>query len=185
MISILPTELPGVQVLRGRLYADDRGYFTERYRKSELAAVGINDEFVQDNLSKSSKFTLRGLHYQEPNAQGKLLFVVSGRIFDVVVDIRVGSPTFKKWISVELTEVPGDMLWVPPGFAHGFMALEDDTHVIYKVTDYWAPECEHTIHWNDPELAIDWPAAPPILNDKDSTAPNLRDVSMLPEFTAS
>lgn len=180
-MKFVPTDLPGVMIVQSQKFDDQRGYFTERFRKSALTELGPDLDFVQDNLSKSKKYTLRGLHYQEPKAQGKLISVVSGRIFDVAVDIRSGSPRFRKWVSVELSEDNGAMLWVPPGFAHGFMALEDETRVVYKVTEYWAPDCEHVIRWNDPELAIDWPMNTPLLNDKDSGAPLLSDVQRLPE----
>ena len=181
-MKILATDLAGVMIVQSRRYDDDRGYFSERFRMASLTELGVDLNFVQDNLSKSRKHTLRGLHYQEPKAQGKLISVISGRIFDVAVDIRKGSPSFKKWVAVELTEDNGKMLWVPPGFAHGFLALEDDTRVIYKVTDYWAPDCEHAIRWNDPDLAIDWPVTTPLLNDKDAGAPELANVERLAEY---
>ena len=181
-MKILATDLAGVMIVQSRRFDDDRGYFSERFRAASLAELGVDLNFVQDNLSKSRKHTLRGLHYQEPKAQGKLISVISGRIFDVAVDIRKGSPSFKKWVAVELTEDNGKMLWVPPGFAHGFLALEDDTRVIYKVTDYWAPDCEHAIRWNDPDLAIDWPVTTPLLNDKDAGAPELANVERLAEY---
>ena len=181
-MKILATDLAGVMIVQSRRFDDDRGYFSERFRMTSLTELGVDLNFVQDNLSKSRKHTLRGLHYQEPKAQGKLISVVSGRIFDVAVDIRKGSPSFKKWVAVELTEDNGKMLWVPPGFAHGFLALEDDTRVIYKVTDYWAPDCEHAIRWNDPDLAIDWPVTTPLLNDKDAGAPELANVERLAEY---
>lgn len=181
-MKILATDLAGVMIVQSRRFDDERGYFSERFRMTSLTGLGVDLNFVQDNLSKSRKHTLRGLHYQEPKAQGKLISVISGRIFDVAVDIRKGSPNFKKWVAVELTEDNGKMLWVPPGFAHGFLALEDDTRVIYKVTDYWAPDCEHAIRWNDPDLAIDWPVTTPLLNDKDAGAPELANVERLAEY---
>ena len=137
---------------------------------------------MQDNHSRSQRGVLRGLHYQEPNAQGKLVRCTRGAIFDVAVDIRRGSPTFGKWYGVELNEKNQQMLWVPVGFAHGFCALVDDTDVLYKVTAFYDPKSERSIIWNDPDLAIDWPVREPRLAPKDAAAPRLRDAVALPSF---
>lgn len=161
------------------VYADDRGFFLESYN---AAAFGIATEsnvtFVQDNHSRSSKGVLRGLHYQlHPMAQGKLVRIVRGSILDVAVDIRRSSPTFGEWFAVELTEDNHKQLWVPPGFAHGFLTLSDHVDLLYKVTEYYSPEHDRGIRWDDPDIGIDWPdiGMSPILSDKDRDAPFLRD----------
>ena len=162
-----------------RAFANGRGFFLESYRESDFRANGITFDFKQDNHSKSSKNVLRGLHYQlEPYAQGKLLKVVTGRIFDVAVDIRKGSPTFGNWVSAELSEENKQMLWIPPGFAHGFLSLEDNTNVLYKSTNEYNKESERGILWNDPEIGIKWSVSNPILSEKDKKHPLLKEADI-------
>ena len=172
-------EIPGVILITPKVFSDERGFFMESYKESEFKANGINFEFKQDNHSKSSKNVLRGLHYQlEPYAQGKLVRVITGKIFDVAVDIRKGSPTFGKWVSAELSEDNKKMLWIPPGFAHGFLSLEDNTNVLYKSTNEYNKESERGISWNDPEIGIKWPINNPLLSDKDKKHPVLKNADI-------
>lgn len=166
-----------------RRFPDDRGWFAEVYKESEFATAEIAGPFLQDNHSVSARGTLRGLHYQlPPHAQGKLVRVVRGRVWDVVVDIRRGSVTWGKWVGVELSAENGEMLWVPPGFAHGFVALEDDTHLTYKCTAEYHRDSERAIRWDDPDLAIAWPTlsggAEYRLSEKDAAAPPLADAEV-------
>jgi len=163
--------------LQPRRFADSRGWFSETYSRRVLSEHGVASEFVQDNQSVSaSRGTIRGLHLQvEPHAQGKLVRVLRGRIFDVAVDLRVDSPTYRRYVGVELSASEGNQLWIPSGFAHGFCTLEPDTEVLYKVTDYYTPSAERSILWNDPELNISWPleTSAASLSDKDRSAPSL------------
>lgn len=175
---------PGVIVIEPTIYEDDRGFFFESFNKRDFSYLtGTEVTFVQDNHSKSSQGVLRGLHYQIQQAQGKLVRVIEGSIFDVAVDIREGSPTFGKWFGIELTAENKKQVWVPPDFAHGFLVLSEVAQVLYKSTDYYAPEHERSIRWDDPELAINWPALPidPLLSNKDKKAASLRDAD-LPQF---
>jgi dTDP-4-dehydrorhamnose 3,5-epimerase len=168
--------IPDVVLVEADVYADDRGYFEETYKRSVFAEHGIEIDFPQDNASRSAAGVLRGLHFQNPpHAVGKLVGVLKGSVFDVAVDIRIGSPTYGRWESATLTGGEGTMLWVPEGFAHGFLALEPSI-VIYKMSGEYAPDHEHCIVWNDPDLAIEWPLSEPILSPKDAEAPRLRDV---------
>jgi dTDP-4-dehydrorhamnose 3,5-epimerase len=175
--------IPDVMLITPVKFGDARGFFSETYNAAALRALGLEATFVQDNHSLSTqKGVVRGLHFQRlPHAQGKLVRVVRGRIFDVAVDIRAGSSTFGKHVSVELSADNWQQMWVPEGFAHGFCTLEDNTEVIYKVTDYYAPECDAGIQWNDPELGIEWPisAREAVLSEKDSRLPNFLE---LPEY---
>lgn len=168
-MNVLPTEIPDVVILEPRVFQDDRGFFLESFNAKAFAdKAGITEPFVQDNHSRSTQNVLRGLHYQIEQAQGKLVRAVVGSIFDVAVDIRRSSPTFGQWVSCILTAENKRMLWVPPGFAHGFLVLSDVAEVLYKATDYYAPQHERSILWNDPTIAIDWPLADdPILSPKD------------------
>ena len=168
-MKILPTALPEVLVIEPRVFGDDRGHFFESHNQREFeAATGVQANFVQDNQSRSKKNVLRGLHYQNPQPQGKLLRVLAGEVFDVVVDIRRGSPDFGKYCSIALSADNHLSIWVPPGFAHGFLVVSDYADVHYKTTDYYAPQHEQCILWNDPHLAIEWPlAGPPELSAKD------------------
>jgi dTDP-4-dehydrorhamnose 3,5-epimerase len=173
-MKVLPTALPGVLILEPTVFRDERGFFLESFNQRSFdQAVGRHVEFVQDNHSCSSRGVLRGLHYQlAPHAQGKLVRVVRGSAFDVAVDLRRDSPTFARWIGATLDAESQRQLWIPPGFAHGFLALEDDTHFLYKTTDFYARECERTIAWNDPTLAIQWPelGSMPLLAPRDAAA---------------
>ena len=165
-----PTAIPEVLVLEPQVFGDSRGFFYESYnaRKFEQA-TGLQVNFVQDNHSRSVRNVLRGLHYQIRQPQGKLVRVAQGSIYDVVVDLRRGSPFFGRWVGVELSAENRCQLWVPPGFAHGFVVTSDVAECLYKTTDYWAPEHERSLLWNDPELGIDWPlSGPPILSGKDA-----------------
>lgn len=173
-VKAQPTEIPDVVLYETGIARDDRGYFQETYSTPMLAKVGLEATFLQDNVSKSRRGTLRGLHYQiHPHATGKLVRVVRGSIFDVAVDIRRGSPTFGKWVARTLTEENHLSIWIPPGFAHGFQSLEDETLVLYKCTVIHTPESERSIHYADPTLAIDWPVASPLVAPKDAAAPPL------------
>ena len=164
------TEIPDVIVLEPKVFADARGHFVETYNRRTLRdAIGLDLEFVQDNQSFSKRNVLRGLHYQIRQPQGKLVQVLDGKIYDVAVDLRRGSPTFRKWTAVELSAAAHSMLWVPAGFAHGFLVRSEQALVQYKVTDYYAPQHERTILWNDPTLGIQWPIdTQPVLNEKDA-----------------
>jgi dTDP-4-dehydrorhamnose 3,5-epimerase len=171
------TKLDGVVLIKPRLFSDDRGFFFESYNEKALASAGIPHHFVQDNHSRSSKNVLRGLHYQIRQPQGKLVRVVIGAVFDVAVDLRKGSLTFGKWVGEVLSAQNRDMLWVPPGFAHGFLVLSDWAEVLYKTTDYYAPQFERTIRWDDPDIGIDWPlTGNPQLSAKDKLGQSMRDV---------
>jgi len=173
---VLPTKLDGVYIVEPQVFYDDRGFFLETYHQRKYAETGINCNFVQDNLSRSVRGTLRGLHYQLEYAQAKLIQVIKGVVFDVVVDIRRGSPSFGQWAAVNLSEENKRQLFVPEGFAHGFCVLSEAAEVVYKCTDFYAPEDEGGILWSDPDIAIDWPIANPLLSDKDSRLPYLADV---------
>jgi dTDP-4-dehydrorhamnose 3,5-epimerase len=152
----IPTSLPGVFVLEPRVFGDERGFFLESFNERAMRELGIEEHFVQDNHSCSSRNVLRGLHYQIRQTQGKLVRVVEGEILDVAVDLRRSSPTFSRWDAVRLSGENKRMLWIPRGFAHGFCVISEKAHVFYKTTDYYAPEHERTLAWNDPELGIDW-----------------------------
>lgn len=182
-LVVKQTPLPGVLVLEPRVFADDRGFFLESYQTARYEAAGVVGPFVQDNFSRSCKATVRGLHFQEPKAQGKLVQVTRGTIFDVVVDVRRGSPTFAKWFGLELSGDAPKQLWIPPGFAHGFCVTSDVADFHYKCTAAYAPEAERSIRWNDPVLAIAWPVTQPLLSAKDAAAPLLADAPVLPVYT--
>lgn len=172
-MNVQPTAIEGVFVLEPKVFGDARGFFMESYnRRAFREATGLDIDFVQDNHSRSRKGVLRGLHYQIQQPQGKLVRVTSGAVFDVAVDIRRGSPTFGRWVGVELSADNHRQLWVPPGMAHGFVVLSDSADFLYKTTDYYAPQFERSIAWNDPTIGIDWPLAAhgitePLLSDKD------------------
>ncbi|MEO0907568.1 MAG: dTDP-4-dehydrorhamnose 3,5-epimerase [Pseudomonadota bacterium] len=177
-MKVLETEIPGLLIIEPRVFGDARGFFMETWNEAAFAKAGLDLNFVQDNHSRSQKGVLRGLHFQNPGPQGKLVRVTNGAVFDVAVDLREGSPTFAKWVGVELSARNQRMFWVPEGFAHGFLTLEDDTDFLYKCTAPYAPDCEHTLAWDDPELGIDWPVTriDPIVSDKDAQGLSLADV---------
>jgi dTDP-4-dehydrorhamnose 3,5-epimerase len=168
--------IPEIILIEPKKYGDARGFFMETYKYSDFARTGIKEYFVQDNYSRSSMGVLRGLHYQKnPNAQGKLVQCIKGRIFDVAVDIRRGSPTFRRWVSAELSEDNNLMLYVPPAFAHGFVVLSESADVVYKCTGEYVPQDDRGIIWNDPDLGITWPVKDPLLSEKDTRHPLLKD----------
>jgi dTDP-4-dehydrorhamnose 3,5-epimerase len=178
-----PTAIPDVVLIRPKVFGDPRGYFFESWEERKFATAGIDAKFVQDNQSRSARNILRGLHYQIQQAQGKLVRVVTGAVFDVVVDIRRSSPTFGRWVGVTLTEENHHMLWVPPGLAHGFLVLSESADFLYRCTDFWAPSHERAIAWNDPDLNIAWPlpsGVQPILSAKDVAAKSFRDAEYFP-----
>jgi len=176
-----PTALPEVLLIEPRVFGDARGFFFESYNRRALTAVGVGEEFVQDNHSRSARGVLRGLHYQVQHAQGKLVRVTEGEVFDVVVDLRRSSPTFARSVGVNLSAENRRMLWIPPGFAHGFLVLSDVAEFLYKTTDYWYPEFERTLLWNDPALGIDWPlTGAPMLAAKDSAGAPLAQAEAYP-----
>jgi dTDP-4-dehydrorhamnose 3,5-epimerase len=175
-MKVTPLAIAEVLLLTPRIFRDDRGYFLETYSTRAFPEQEPPVRFVQDNLSFSSKGTLRGLHLQHPNDQGKLVMAVTGAIWDVAVDVRRGSPTFGKWVAAELNDETRDQLYIPPGFAHGFCVLSETAHVHYKCTDLYAPASEQGIRFDDPDIAIDWPVDAPMLSPKDEAAPFLKDV---------
>jgi dTDP-4-dehydrorhamnose 3,5-epimerase len=168
-LNVIKTDIPGVLIIEPRVFGDDRGFFYESWQQDRYRAAGLPQKFVQDNVSQSRHGVLRGLHLQNPNAQGKLVYVLRGRVFDVAVDVRVGSPTFGKWTSVELSADNKRQFYIPPGLAHGFCVTSEDALFSYKCTDNYRPEAEVTIAWDDPTLAIAWPLANPTLSAKDLT----------------
>jgi dTDP-4-dehydrorhamnose 3,5-epimerase len=168
-MKLVPTDLPGVLIIEPRVFGDERGFFIETWNQAKFAEAGLDVRFVQDNHSRSAKGVLRGIHYQLTQPQGKLVRVVSGSVYDVAVDMRRSSPDFGRWTGVELSAENKRMLWVPPGFGHGFLTLADDTDFLYKCTAHYAPEDEQCVAWDDPEIAIEWPlwGIEPILSAKD------------------
>lgn len=182
-MNVQPTDLPGVLVVEPRVYGDERGWLVETYSRDRYRAAGIAGEFVQDNLSSSIQHTLRGLHYRVRASQGKLVQVTRGAIFDVAVDVRASSPTRGRWVGVELSAETHRQLWIPPGFAHGFLALSEVADVHYKLTHPYVAEDERGIAWNDPDLAIAWPlpdGRTPLVSPRDRSAPRLRDAELVP-----
>ncbi len=180
-MKVTPTALPGVLVVEPRVFGDDRGFFFESWNARALGQAGVDAAFVQDNHSRSRRGVLRGLHYQIEHAQGKLVRVVIGEAFDVVVDLRRSSPTFGQNLGISLSADNRKMLWVPPGFAHGFLAVSDSVDFLYKTTDYWHAQHERTLLWNDPALGIDWPlAGEPVLAAKDAAGTPLAQAELYP-----
>lgn len=180
-MEFITTNLPGVVVVQPKVFGDERGFFMETYRKDKFEAAGIPTRFVQDNHSRSQQGVLRGLHYQIRQAQGKLVRAIIGEIYDVAVDIRRDSPFFGKWTGTHLSAENKREMWVPPGFAHGFYVVSDWAEVTYKTNDYYAPEWERSIAWNDPQICIQWPLVngqPPSLSSKDSKAVNLAEAEL-------
>ena len=175
-MKVRELSLPGVLLIEPEVFGDTRGYFMETFNSRRYRDAGIGESFVQDNLSQSGAGILRGLHFQHPHGQGKLVQVLDGAAYDVIVDVRVGSPTFGRWVGETLSADNMWQLYSPPGFAHGFCVLEGPVLFTYKVTDYYAPENEVSVLWNDPDIGIAWPVAEPVLNAKDKDAPRLRDI---------
>lgn len=175
-MQIETTALPGVLLITPKVFGDARGFFVETWQDQRYREAGITLPFVQDNLSKSRKGTLRGLHLQHPNDQGKLVRVPHGRVLDVAVDVRIGSPTFGRHVAVELSGDDHRQLWIPPGFAHGFQVLSDEALFAYKCTNLYDPKCELGVRWDDPDVGIAWPLPSPIVSAKDTALPLLRDV---------
>jgi dTDP-4-dehydrorhamnose 3,5-epimerase len=177
------TEIPDVILIRPRVFGDARGFFFESWEERKFAAAGLDAKFVQDNHSRSARHTLRGLHYQIQQPQGKLVRVVTGAVFDVVVDIRRSSPYFGRWVALTLSAENRHMLWVPPGFAHGFLVLSETADFLYRTTDFWAPAHERAILWSDPQLEIAWPLPPgvqPLLSPKDAAAQRFAEAEHYP-----
>jgi dTDP-4-dehydrorhamnose 3,5-epimerase len=175
-MNIVETNLPDVLIIEPRVFGDERGFFMETWNGKRYEEAGLPGRFVQDNLSYSARGVLRGLHFQNPQPQGKLVSVLRGEVFDVAVDIRVGSPTFGEWTGVTLSAENKRQFYVPPDFAHGFHVTGEDTLFFYKCTDYYAPSAEGIVLWNDPEIGIEWPTDAPTLSERDSKAPSLREM---------
>jgi len=180
-MELIPTAIDGLLIVQPRVFGDNRGFFMESWNRRTFAQLGLDLDFVQDNHSRSARGVLRGLHYQQPNPQGKLVRVVAGRVWDVAVDLRAGSPTFGRWVGVELSAENKRMFWVPPGFAHGFVSLEDNSDFLYKCTAFYEPASEHSLMWNDPVVGIKWPleGIEPQLSAKDKAGKLLRQVEAL------
>lgn len=177
-MKLIDTAIPDIKIIEPKVFGDDRGFFLESWNQQAFAELGLDLDFVQDNHSRSAKGVLRGLHFQNPNPQGKLVRVVSGRVWDVAVDVRRSSSTFGNWVGVELSAANRRMFWVPPGFAHGFVSLEDGTDFIYKCVGYYDPSNEHSLLWNDPAIGIEWPleGIEPQLSSKDKAAKPLAKI---------
>jgi len=176
-MNIIQTGLPGLVIIEPRVFEDDRGYFFESFQQERYSEAGIHKTFVQDNESKSVRGVIRGLHYQHPHAQGKLVSVLEGSVFDVAVDIRSDSPTFRQWAGVELSAQNHRQMYVPEGFAHGFCVLGDSAVLVYLCTAHYHAESDAAVAWDDPDIGIDWPLDPVSLSAKDRIAPRLKDIS--------
>jgi len=180
-MNIIKTEIPEILIIEPKVFGDARGFFFESYNQKAMADAGITAAFVQDNHSRSAKNVLRGLHYQIQQPQGKLVRVVVGEVYDVAVDLRKSSPTFGQWVGFNLSAENKRMAWIPPGFAHGFMVVSDYAEFLYKTTDFWAPQHERCIRWDDPDLGIAWPLqGDPLLAAKDSAGLQLKDAEVFP-----
>jgi dTDP-4-dehydrorhamnose 3,5-epimerase len=184
-MNIIRTDIPEVLIIEPGIFGDQRGFFCETYQLDRYATHGIAGPFVQDNLSRSARGVLRGLHLQNPKPQGKLVTVLRGRVLDVAVDVRRGSPTFGQHVAVELNEETRRQLWVPRGFAHGFMVLSESADFFYKCDEYYSPSDEITVRWNDPTIGIDWGIDAPSLSARDAAAPPLAEVKELPLYGKS
>lgn len=188
IVDVITTKIPDVKIIKPKIFGDERGSFYEFYHLERYRdLVGVNNPFIQDNLSRSVKGTLRGLHFQSQYSQGKLVSVLAGRVFDVAVDVRRDSPTFGQWVSVELSEENRYQLWIPPGFCHGFYVLSEVAEFYYKCTDYYHPEFEITIRYDDPDLDIPWPLFDsPVLSEKDKNGVNIASLAqdLFPYFDA-
>jgi dTDP-4-dehydrorhamnose 3,5-epimerase len=181
-MQIIQTEIPDVVIIEPKMFGDQRGFFLETFQVERYAAAGMRRPFLQDNLSRSAFGVLRGLHLQNPKAQGKLVTVLQGRVLDVAVDVRVGSPTFGRHVSVELTGDNRRQFWVPRGFAHGFVVLSDSADFFYKCDEFYSPEDEAVILWNDPALAINWGVDTPTISARDAAGRRLADIATLPKY---
>jgi dTDP-4-dehydrorhamnose 3,5-epimerase len=181
-VNVIQTAIPGVLVIEPVVRADARGFFVEVWQEQRYRSAGIDLPFVQDNHSRSGRGTLRGLHYQLQQAQGKLVRVAAGEVFDVAVDLRRSSPTFGRWVSTILSGENHRQIWIPPGFAHGFYVMSESADLLYKCTDLYAPQYDRTLQWNDPELGVEWPLSGelPILSAKDQAGASLRDAEVYP-----
>jgi dTDP-4-dehydrorhamnose 3,5-epimerase len=181
-VNVIATELPEVLILEPKVFGDERGFFYESYNARAFQdATGVKAQFVQDNHSRSQQGVLRGLHYQIEHAQGKLVRVTAGEVLDIAVDIRRSSPTFGQWVGVNLSAQNARQLWIPPGFAHGFLVLSEHAEFLYKTTDYYTPSAERCIRWDDPDLAIDWQlAGTPVLSAKDQQGKSLQEADLFP-----
>ena len=180
-MKVIPSRLPEVLVIEPKVFGDSRGFFFESWNEREFEKAGIGARFVQDNQSRSARNVVRGLHYQIRQPQGKLVRVTAGEIFDVAVDVRRSSPNFGKWIGTRLSADNKTTMWIPPGFAHGFAVLSDHADVLYKTTDYYAPEFERAVLWNDTDIGIDWPlSGAPVLSAKDAAGAPIRDAEVFP-----
>ncbi|OQW94533.1 MAG: dTDP-4-dehydrorhamnose 3,5-epimerase [Beggiatoa sp. IS2] len=174
-MKVTETTLPGVLLIEPKVFGDSRGFFLETFNTTRYTATGVSQPFVQDNHSRSAKNVLRGLHFQKRYPQGKLVWVMSGIVFDVAVDIREDSPTFRQWVSATLTADSHHQFYLPPGFAHGFCVLSETADFCYKCTDYYHPEDEGTVRWDDPDIGVVWPISTPVLSEKDAKAPYLKE----------
>lgn len=182
-MKIIPTHLPGLLLMEPEVHGDSRGFFLESWHKEKYAEHGLDVDFVQDNHSRSGKNVLRGLHFQLDKPQGKLIRVASGSVFDVAVDVRVGSPTFGQWMGIELSEENHKQIYIPPGFAHGFCVTSESADFLYKCTEYYSPQSEHGILWSDPEIGIEWPSENFLISDKDLKCKCLKDMEeFLPAY---
>jgi dTDP-4-dehydrorhamnose 3,5-epimerase len=181
-MNVIATDLPEVLVIEPRLLGDQRGFFLETYQAARYAEYGVDRPFVQDNMSRSTRGVLRGLHLQNPRTQGKLVSVMRGRVLDVAVDARVGSPSFGRHVAAELSEENRRQLWIPRGFAHGFLVLSEVADFFYKCDDFYDPKDEIAVRWNDPAIGIQWGTETPLLSARDAAAPLLSEVANLPVF---
>lgn len=186
-MKVTPTAIPDVLLVEPKVFGDHRGFFVETFSAQRYADAGIAGPFVQDNLSRSARGTLRGLHLQHPRDQGKLVWAADGEVFDVAVDVRRGSPTFGRWVGARLSSETGRQLWIPPGFAHGFCVLSEHALFAYKCTEYYSRGDELAVRFDDPDIGIDWPMPTPTLSEKDAAAPLLRDIpkERLPRWPAT
>ncbi len=182
---MIPTALPEVLIVEPTVHEDARGFFLELWQDERYRAAGIPGAFVQDNMSRSRRGVVRGLHFQEPDPQGKLISVLEGCIFDVAVDVRRGSPRFGHWTGVELSASNRRQFWIPPGLAHGFVATSEEAVVLYKCTEYYAPGHERVVRWNDPAIGIDWPVREAVLSERDRLAPALAEAKVLPLYAGA
>lgn len=176
-MQVTQTAIEGVLLIEPKVFGDARGFFIETWARERYAQAGVKGEFVQDNMSRSRRGALRGMHLQHPHGQGKLVSVVDGEVFDVAIDVRVGSPTFGRWVGYALSADNHRQLWIPPGFAHGFCVTSETALFAYKCTDTYHPEAELGVLWNDPEINVEWPIKDPILSDKDARYPKLSEIA--------